>query len=643
MTAVREAGLFVAPALADAFPGIPERWEEVLRPLLGAVSGTVSLGTGWDARWEGDMLRAAAGAGREHLSVRLHDDEVFIGPRWVPGTDGGCAGCAEVRARTAIPHPLVDDLARPVSRVVPRRPLLSEMVTALLRGVDPATLDPGGLYALGSRGSRRHRVTRNFACPLCSSVPGEAHPDSPPAAPELPRLPAHPEDPGRRAEGTPLLDRETLRERVVDPRFGPVLAVQRELTAPFAMSQAVLPDSIAMGYGRARTFAAAEPIAVLETYERMAGFPHQQPVLTDLSYREVAEVAVDPATFGEYTEEQLAHPACLAGRMTPDTPMDWVWGHDADTGRALLVPAEIGFFQYDYRYRRARHAARRAGAPPRRHLFHESSSGSALGSGPEEAALHSLLELAERDAFLLGWHRARPLPEITLSSVTDPVSRRLVDLIVSHGFTVHLLRATRDIDVPVVWALAVNEVNAYPATFASAGSGLHPHVAVRGALWELGQIVSDRMDWNRARAEEMLADPWLVTDMEDHIRLHTLPEKLERVTAVLGGPRMTLEEAFPEWPQRVRRASGGHVRGALDHIRELYAAAGLDRVVLVDLTTRDHADLGLAAVKAAVPGIIPMCFGHTQQRLVNLPRLTAALAGTPQEHGTAPYDPHPFP
>jgi alkylation response protein AidB-like acyl-CoA dehydrogenase len=41
-----------------------------------------------------------------------------------------------------------------------------------------------------------------------------------------------------------------LRSRVVDPRFGPVLGQQRELLAPFAMSMALQPDAVALGYAR---------------------------------------------------------------------------------------------------------------------------------------------------------------------------------------------------------------------------------------------------------------------------------------------------------------------------------------------------------------------------------------------------------
>lgn len=633
-----------APALSD---DAGTEWRALLEPLGASGDGTVGANLGWDLDWEREQLRSADG--REHLSVRVYGDEVLVGPRWVPGTDSGCAGCAELRSRLVIDHPLTDDLTRPTSRVAPRRPFLPELTRAALARLAHRPLGPGELYAVGARGTRTHRIPRHFACPLCAPEIPERPVGRPPEPLALRPRPAAADNPGRAAAGAGLVRPGALRSRLVDPRFGPVLAQQRELLAPFAMSMALQPDAVALGYARETTFAKADPIAILEVYERLSGFPHQAPLVEGVSYAELvsaeggAEVAVRPAAFGEYTEEQAARPTARIERVTDDTPMDWAWGHDLADGRPRLVPAELAFFQYDYRYGRDQRAARRHGAAPRRHLYQESSSGCAVGSCLEEAALYSLLELAERDAFLISFHRALPLPEITHSSITDPVVRGLLATAASRGFRVHLLRATQDIDLPVVWAMAVNTRAPFPATFSAAGSGIDPVSAVRGALWEVVQMATERMTWERSEAEPMLADPWLVDEMDDHLRLYALPEMKERVTRVLGGPEMSLSEAFAGWPDRLEQVAGGDVRGALDYVRGRYADAGLDRIVLVDSTTRDHADIGLAAAKAVVPGIVPMCFGQAQQRVAGLPRLEAALAGTPSGDLPPPYDPHAFP
>jgi ribosomal protein S12 methylthiotransferase accessory factor len=524
--------------------------------------------------------------------------------------------------------------------------LLLEVVSAALHRLADRPLGPGELLAIGRRTTRRHRIVRVVSCPVCGPVVADL--PRPPAADRPPPRalrdrPADPSDPTRSAGGERLLAAGALRDRLVDPRFGPVLQIMGEHLRPFAMTAAVTPDSLAAGYGRTMTFGDAEPIAVLEAYERLAGFPHESSMVTGVAYRDVAECAVDPTTLGRYTDEQLAHPTTRVRPSDAQTPMDWAWGFDIDDGRPWLVPADIAFYQYDYRYKRARFRARRGIDGERVHFFHESSSGCALGSNVEEATLHSLFELAERDAFLIAWHKAAPLPRIDRRSVTDPTSRRLLELIGARGYDTYLLVATQDIDVPVVWALAVNRVAPFPACMSSAGTGATGAAAVRAALWELGQLVTEPVTWTRAEVERLAEDPFRMVQLEEHLQLYTLPVLLSRVTRVIGDREVHLDEAFPGWPQRMVEAAGGNVRGALAFVRARFADVGLNRIVVVDQSTRDHRDLGVAAAKAVVPGITPMCFGHAHQRMAALPRLQAAVASVGRAGLPLPYDPHPFP
>ncbi|MEH0424240.1 TOMM precursor leader peptide-binding protein [Streptomyces sp. B21-083] len=632
------------PGTDRAYDAPDGDWRTVLTALAEATGAPVAVNRGWDLDWEREHVARAAGYGTDVLSVRVFADEVLVGPLWRPGDPdgGGCAGCAEVRERTILDHPLVGDLGRATAAPRAAAPLLPELLRATLEHLARRPLAPGELYVVSAAGNRRRRIARSFHCPVCGPTAAGLDGSAEPLPLALRSRPASAGDPTRSAESR-LVERGMLRERLVDDRFGPVRAILRECHAPFAMSMAVVPDAPAMGHGRAQIFAETEPVAVLEAYERLGGFPYDIPVLTGRSYRELGGRAVDPAGLGHYTAEQLAHPTSRVTPFTEDTPMDWVWGHDLADGRPLLVPADHAFYQYEYAFRRDRRAARAAGPHGREHYFYESSSGCAVGANLEEAALHSLFELAERDAFLLSWYRAAPLPYIPSSSITDPTSRAMIELIEARGFDVNLLVVTQDIALPVVWVLAVNRENPFPATFSSAGSGADPQSAIRGALREVAQLVTNPIDWTRAQVEPMIDDPWQVQELEDHVRLYSLPQMRERATAGLGGPRVSLEEAFPGWPQKLTVASGGDVRGALDFVRGLFAQAGLEQIVVVDQTSREHADAGIHVARSVVPGILPMCFGHAQQRLTGLPRLTAALRGTAQDGRPVPYDPHPFP
>ncbi|MEV8512071.1 TOMM precursor leader peptide-binding protein [Dactylosporangium sp. NPDC051484] len=625
-------------------PGVAPQWHDALAPLLAATPAAVSVAFGWDLDWERTQWQRSADAGRDHLSVRIQDDEVFVGPLWRPGTDAGCATCAESRERSVHRHPLQARMELARRQRATGNPLLPALLAAVAAHLAEHPLAAGELYAIGADSVLRHRIPRSFLCPVCAPT---FRPDVRWRPDPLPwRSRQASAEPTRADSGAALLVPGALRRRLVDDRYGPVQAIMRESGSPFAMSMAVSADVPAWGHGRAATLRETEPVAVIELYERLAGFPFDSPVLMDLAYTDIADMALDPRTLGQHTDEQLNHPTALALPFDERTRMDWVWAHDAATGEPRLVPAEAGFYLYEYRYKLNRREARNARDVDRRDNrkhFHDSSSGCAAGSCLEEAALHSLLELAERDAFLLSWHRQQPLPRIDPASITDPDSRALIDLLDTRGFDTYVFVATQDIDLPIVWAMALNRAGVFPAAYSSGGSSVDPAGAIRSALREVAQLATDPIEPDTYDKDAMLADPYHVEELVHHAWLYTHPETLERTTRVLGGPVVTVEEAWPDWPGRLLRAAGGDVRTTFDFLRARFADAGLDRILVVDQSTREHRDAGIAVAKAVVPGILPMCFGHAQQRLKNQWRLERALTGTPADGAALPYDPHPFP
>ncbi len=607
--------------------------EAVAAQLRSRTDAEVVVTTGWDHDALERAVQAARAADTALVPLQTTADAVVAGPVWSPSSTAGCPACAETRRRTVLDHVLGTDLRVATTPSGPAPASLLELAATTLRSTRP--LREGEVVVVSTDGVTRHDVLRHPTCAWCGPVPGSA----PPAGLPLVDEPVDADDPTRVAAGTPLLRADRL-EAAVDDRYGPVRGILREESVPYAMSMAVLAGGPVMGHGRALSFDQTRSVAVLEAYERLAGFPYEAPIVEDRTYREVAADAVDPLRLGQYSAEQLAHPSSKVEAYGPDVPLDWAWGVDLATGRPRLVPAEIGFYQYDHAFKRDLRGSRAAGPEQRRRLFLESSSGCALGSSLAEATVHALFEVAERDAFLLSWHRAAPLPRIPAGELADPVVDALVALVESRGLDVHFLRATQDVDLPVVWVLAVSRDGRFPASFTSAGSGADPVSAARSGLREVAQLATMPLDWDHADALALVEDSWRVRELEDHVRWSSAPEVLDRVTAVLGGPDVSLAEAFPGWPAALTPADGS-ILTTLGLVADRFGAAGLDEVVVVDQSTREHRDQGLHVVKTVVPGTVPMVFGQAHQRLLGIPRLEAALAG--REPGPHPFDPHPFP
>ena len=141
-----------------------------------------------------------------------------------------------------------------------------------------------------------------------------------------------------------------------------------------------------------------------------------------------------------------------------------------------------------------------------------------------------------------------------------------------------------------------------------------------------------------AEVQPLVADPWLVGELDDHWRRYTDPELLPRVLRCVGPNRVALGDAFGDWPAAFRNAAEGDLLTGVRFVASLLAGAGMPEVYVVDQTTTSHAAAGMAVVRALVPGLVPLTFGQANQRYVGLTRLLAGL-----NPAAAPFDPHPFP
>ena len=202
---------------------------------------------------------------------------------------------------------------------------------------------------------------------------------------------------------------------------------------------------------------------------------------------------------------------------------------------------------------------------------------------------------------------------------------------------------TGDLGLPSVWALALRADGTLPASFSAAGARPDPVAAITAAVWEVAQLVGTGLVLGPAESEPLIADPWRVAQMRTTSPVHP-SGAAPRVTAGAGRPGAAGRRGVPGLAGPADPGGAAATcTGALEYLADRYRQAGLTEIVLVDQSTVEHADAGLAAVRAVVPGILPMCFGQAQQRLTGLPRLLTsspstgtATTGGP---GDAPLDP----
>jgi ribosomal protein S12 methylthiotransferase accessory factor len=641
----RELAARHARAGFRAGPGAP-------RPRVAAL-GTEDL-LAWERRPDG-----APGEPRpEHRAANVHvtAQAILIGP-WggAPrGNDGaavGCGHCLAIRWQRLRPRHERDALeAHPALHAagavwpIPAEPLVSAVWhcyrRALLEPVDaPDDAPRSGPSRVTRIDVRTLAVTSGLLlpepnCPSCGAYaapsPELALTPRPKPAPNAYRL-RHPSD-------YDLPERALANEvcGVLAPGTSAILG--SPTTAPVAGGGLVRgPGGLheLTWSGQANTYADSARLAFLEGFERYAGTQRRRPGVTVDSLESLAArgvAALDPRSCGTYGPAAYETDETLTP-FDPQRQVPWVPGYSLRDRRPVLVPFRSAYYGWD--------------GGDEMYVF-ECSSGCAGGSCLEEAILFGLLELVERDAFLLAWYGGAQLPALD-PATAGPAVRAMTDRARLQGYQVRLFDNRIDLRIPVVTAVAAR-LDGGPGLFSfAAGAGLDPRAAAQAALGEILTYLPALPRQVRARRAELdrMADDYsLVRALPDHAALFGLPRMAQharRYTRAVD-PR-PLDEAYRGWTAE-RPATGDLADDVRFCVGEL-AQAGFD-VIVVDQTTGEQRAAGLSSVRVIVPGLVPIDFGWPRQRALRLPRMLTALRRAGLRDADLTPDqlhlvPHPFP
>ncbi|MCF1598313.1 TOMM precursor leader peptide-binding protein [Streptomyces muensis] len=494
----------------------------------------------------------------------------------------------------------------------------------------------------------RHPLLAEPDCPQC----GPDRPDEPPRATGFP-MPR----PGL-APGSSRLrswrDYTLPRKALVNPVCG-VLGALSTASSRGAATNANLNGTMRLGgmrtegvplyevswSGHSVSYAESEAMAFLEGLERYAG-QHARgrraaatASLDDL--RERSLPALDPREGLQHGPDFYAarHPGMVP--FSPDLEVDWLWGHSLRDRQPVLVPEQLAFY---------------GPRPPGVRFTTSSSSGCATGSCLEEAALFGLLELIERDAFLLTWYGARTPTRIDPATCGRPGTAALIDRMWGAGYDIHLFDMRVDLPVPAVLCVAKRRVSGPGDVVFSAGAALEPADAVASAVGEVSSLVDNFPERVTKAESDLLAmaeDYDRVRTLHDHLMLYGLPQMADRTAFLFDSPRAEprpLDEVFADW-DRIR-PTDDDLRTRLTFCARLVTDAAGGDLAVVDQTSPEQYGMGLRTAAVVSQGLIPIDFGWDQQRALHSPRLRTAahragLRAAPLRDDEIHRHPHPFP
>lgn len=386
--------------------------------------------------------------------------------------------------------------------------------------------------------------------------------------------------------------------------------------------------------GQANSFRHSRDLAFLEGLERYAGTQRRRCGGTVMaSLDDLGSAGLDPRDCGVYAPDTYRDDPVLQP-FSPQSRIPWLPGYSLRDQRPILVPARLCHY----------------GMSTEADSFvFECSNGCATGSCLEEAILFGLLELVERDSFLLGWYGGAPLTAIDLADTGPGQLRAMIDRAALLGYHVAAFDNRIDLAIPVVTAVAVRADGGEGMIAFGAGAGLHAESALEAAVAEAMTYIPHLPKQTRERRGELRAmagDFSRVVELRDHAQLFGLPEMAGHASRYLE-PERTAPRAEIYADGRQERSRADDLLDDLRFCQDELVRIGCD-VIVVDQTTPEQAILGLRTVRTLAPGLLPMDFGWTRQRALRMPRLRSALhtAGL-RERNLTDDDlhlvPHPFP
>ncbi|WP_180356773.1 TOMM precursor leader peptide-binding protein [Kitasatospora sp. GP30] len=477
-----------------------------------------------------------------------------------------------------------------------------------------------------SLSTRRHRLVRRPQCPACGD-PGLLRARALRPVPLMHR-PAH----GTSGDGRRSLSAEAMLAaygHLVSPVTGIVTDLTPRETGTDLLHVCTAGHNFALygagaprrgrplrgqSAGKGATAAQAKAGALGEAIERFSAVWQGDEHHVRAPYRSLAGEAVHPDALQLYSERQYAGRADwnargVAFHQVPE-PFDENAAHDwtpvwsLTSRRHVHVPTAMLYYGYPQL--------------PGRAFTNADSNGSAAGGTLEEAVLHGLLELIERDSVALWWYNRVRRPAVAPDTTALPQLAGWQQTHAALGREAWVLDLTSDLGVPVAAAVSRRTDSPAEGILLGFGADLDLGGAVAKAMREADQLLPAA-----ARAVSHAASPtpaddaslhwWRTATVANQPYLRPLPDSPDHPGTAAASP-----------PRRERTDLPADV----ETLRQALEEGGMEVLV----TDQTRPDIGLPVVKVMVPGLRHFWPRYAPGRLYDVPvRLGWLAAPTAEE------------
>lgn len=366
-----------------------------------------------------------------------------------------------------------------------------------------------------------------------------------------------------------------------------IYSVRLTASAPEQLTDGTVPAVMPVCRGTSLAFEDALSKAVGESLERYALALYRRADLLRASIADLQKKRkrfLNPFHMAGFSQEQKLE---FPERNFDETSVFyWVLGESLTNKVPAYIPAQLVFRNY---FRQ----------PDEPFLVQSSTNGAAGFFTQEGALLAGLLELVQRDAFLVHWMNGIAPKRVDLSSAADSAIKDLRDRFSRYGFRLEIMDITSDLGIPA-FAAALIDPGRIPFLSVGAGCGFKPEAAaVQGIVEAFG--IRYGMRRNAQKNESGFNEFSMPITQNDRARLWSDPAMLSKLQFFISGesrplPRAEKEISHAESLERVCRDLS---RRGPEY--EVFAYMPRNSVLK---------EVGFHSAKVAVPALIPLYFNE---------------------------------
>ena len=334
--------------------------------------------------------------------------------------------------------------------------------------------------------------------------------------------------------------------------------------------------------GKGATVEQARASAMMEGFERYSAEKQDidQEKISISAYNEIKNESV-------LNPNDLLLPKSFENQNIEMQKLEWIEAEEIISESPILVPANAVFHPY---------IPNREIKPSAMAMFKGSTNGLASGNVIEEAVLHGIFEVVERDAWSIFELTKRNKKQIDLDTIENETVSELVEKFTSQGIKIKLMDITADLKIPTIVASADDTVLKDAALLTlGVGTHLNPEIAAIRALSEVAQSRATQIHGTR----------------EDTVRADFMRK------AGYENMKRTNKDYFVEEDEKINLSDienkiTGSIKRDIEVSIEEVQKAGLDKVIYYDLTREE---IGVNVARVIIPKAELYCLD--EERLGN--------------------------